>query len=320
MVSATEAALDLSKVLTDWSADERSTLLERPLFGFASYGRVRFHHRSVVEYLAAKRLDVLLSRGISIKAIKRLLFVETAQGTRAIRPSMRPVAAWLALSRDSIFDEIVAIEEADGVALTEGEFAVLDAYGETPPSTRDAMFSLMRDRLDDIDDLLLQDVSPREAWAAITEERVMRRELTRELRNLANHVYTVDQEAATADEKETDIRLRATTSGQQGTTELKIGEKQRSAADLKATLKEQLLTKYMAADECRSGCLLITVASERHWNHPDTNEPLDLDRLIAFLNDEARRLMKDLGGAAKLMAKGLDLCPRLLTEKKAQRR
>jgi hypothetical protein len=98
-VHASEAALDVSKALPDWSASERATLLERPLFGFASYGRVRFHHRSVVEFLAANRLDALLARGISIKAIKRLLFAETAQGTRTVRPSIRPVAAWIALSQ-----------------------------------------------------------------------------------------------------------------------------------------------------------------------------------------------------------------------------
>ena len=89
IVQASEAALDASKILSDWSADERSTLLERPLFGFASYGRVRFHHRSAVEYLAAMRLEVHLARGVSIKAIKRILFAETAQGTRTVRPSMR---------------------------------------------------------------------------------------------------------------------------------------------------------------------------------------------------------------------------------------
>ena len=61
-VHASEAALDVSKILQNWSAETRATLLERPLFGFASYGRVRFHHRSVVEFLAAKRLDVLLGR------------------------------------------------------------------------------------------------------------------------------------------------------------------------------------------------------------------------------------------------------------------
>jgi hypothetical protein len=53
-----------------------------------------------------------------------------------------------------------AAQEADSVPLTESEFAVLDKNGESPPSTREAMFAHMRDRLDDIDDLLLQDVFP----------------------------------------------------------------------------------------------------------------------------------------------------------------
>ena len=118
-IHASEAALDVSKILPNWGADERATLLERPLFGFASYGRVRFHHRSVVEFLAAKRLDALLARGVSIKAIKRLLFTETAQGARTVRPSMRPVAAWLALSRDTVFDDIVVIDPA--VVLDHGD-------------------------------------------------------------------------------------------------------------------------------------------------------------------------------------------------------
>ena len=125
-VRASEAALDVSKILPDWSAKSQATLLDRPLFGFASYGRVRFHHRSVVEFLAAKRLDALLSRGVSLKSIKRILFTETMQGTRTVRPSMRPVAAWIALSRDTIFDDIVALDPA----------VVLD-YGD-PQSLRPA--------------------------------------------------------------------------------------------------------------------------------------------------------------------------------------
>ena len=118
-VHASEAALDVSKILQNWSAETRATLLERPLFGFASYGRVRFHHRSVVEFLAAERLDALLARGVSIKSIKRLLFTETAQGVRTVRPSMRPVAAWLARSHDTIFDDIVALDPA--VVLDHGD-------------------------------------------------------------------------------------------------------------------------------------------------------------------------------------------------------
>ena len=142
----------------------------------------------------------------------------------------------------------------------------------------------------------------------------MRRAVAHELRSLANHVYTVDQEAATADEKETDIRLR-TISGPQGTIELKIGDKSRSATELRSALEDQLLSKYMAADECRSGCLLVTLARDKQWQHPDTGQALDFYGLIAMLNKEADRLVEDLGGTIRLMAKGLDLRPRLSTEK-----
>ncbi|MGL9623149.1 hypothetical protein QRQ56_34835 [Bradyrhizobium sp. U531] len=118
-VHASEAALDVSKILLDWSDAAQSVLLERALFGFASYGRVRFHHRSVLEFLAAKRLDALLARSVSIKSIKRLLFVETAQGVRTVRPSMHPVAAWLSLWHHTIFDDIVELDPA--VVLDHGD-------------------------------------------------------------------------------------------------------------------------------------------------------------------------------------------------------
>jgi hypothetical protein len=236
-------------------------------------------------------------------------------------------AVKLEMSNDPLFvhikDRIIALaheraaEEADSVALTEAEFSILDKTGESPPATRDAMFALMRDRLDDIDDLLLQDISPRELWASITDEHVMRRELARALRDAGNHSYTIDQESVTADEKETDIRFRSTSSKQQGTIELKLGD-ERTGTDLFNTIHDQLLTKYMAADECRAGCLLVTIAKDRHWDHPKTGEKVGFAELVALLNGEAERLSKELGGTAKLMAKGLDLRPRLLTEKQVR--
>jgi hypothetical protein len=236
-------------------------------------------------------------------------------------------AAKFEMANDPLFahfkDRAIAIaqekaaEEADSIALSEAEFAVLDKSGEAPPSTRDAMFALMRDRLDDIDDLLLQDESPREAWANITDEHVRRREIARELRNAAKQTYIVDQESVTADEKETDIRLRSTSSEQIGTIELKLGDG-RSGMDLFNTIKDQLLTKYMAADECRAGCLLVTIAREREWEHPKTGKKIDFDQLMVVLNEEAERLSRELGGEAKLMAKGLNLLPRLKTEKQAR--
>jgi len=210
-----------------------------------------------------------------------------------------------------------AAEEADSIALSEAEFTVLDKSGEAPPSTRDAMFAVMRDRLDDIDDLLLQDESPREAWANITDEHVMRREIARELRNAAKQTYIVDQESVTADEKETDIRLRSTSSKQIGTIELKLGDG-RSGRDLFKTIKDQLLTKYMAADECRAGCLLVTIAKERNWDHPETGKQINFDQLMIVLNEECERLSLELGGEVKLTAKGLNLCPHLKTERQTR--
>ncbi|WP_218109116.1 hypothetical protein [Desulfolutivibrio sulfoxidireducens] len=86
-----EAALDPAIILSDWQPNERKALLERPLFGFASYGRVRFHHRSVTEFLAAQRLLMLRERGMTFRALKRLLFA-TTKGKTIVRPSKRSVA------------------------------------------------------------------------------------------------------------------------------------------------------------------------------------------------------------------------------------
>lgn len=212
-----------------------------------------------------------------------------------------------------------AAEEADVAAFAEADIVALDRYGELPPLTRDEMFALMTDRLDDIDDALLRDDSPRAAWALIGDEKIMRQQIARELRANANGAYTVDQEAVTADEKETDIRLRSTGSEHEAIIELKIGEKDRSAADLKATLKDQLVVKYMAAENCRAGCLLITVKSPRTWQHPETGAVLDLAGLIAMLNEEAARIEQEMGGSLRLMARGLDLQPRLPTERAKSR-
>jgi len=211
-----------------------------------------------------------------------------------------------------------AAEEADSAVFSEAGVVIFDRYGEAPPTTRDDMFEVLVDRLDDLDDLLLQDVSPRAAWAAIKDEKVMRQQIALQLRNASNHVYTVDQEAVTADEKETDIRLRVALSGQQGTIELKIGESW-SGRQLRDTIKSQLVTKYMAAESCRSGCLLVTVASgDRSWEHPDTGKMLDISGLREMLNAEAGRVVDDLGGSLRLAIKVLDLRSRLAVESRGK--
>lgn len=233
-------------------------------------------------------------------------------------------AAKLEMADDPLFahfrDRALAIarekeaEESDDAVLSESDVIALYRNRETSPLTRDEMFALMVDRLDDLDDLLLRDDSPRAAWACISDEKVMRRVIAHELISNANHAYTVDQEGVTADEKETDIRLRSAVSDQQAVIELKLGD-DRSGRDLRDTIKEQLVTKYMAPENCRSGCLLVTVTKNSGWKHPDSNKPLDVTGLESMLQDEALKVVTEMGLGLRLTARVLDLRPRLPTEK-----
>lgn len=92
----TVRGLRVEALLGDWSAGERATLLQRPLFDEEIYGTVRFHHRSVREYLAAEWFSGLLLRNTSRLGIERLFFREQ-YGVEVVPPGMRPVLSWLAI-------------------------------------------------------------------------------------------------------------------------------------------------------------------------------------------------------------------------------
>lgn len=217
-------------------------------------------------------------------------------------------------------DRILAVaqescaKEVDLIFLDEMQCVDLEKKGEAPLTTNTAMFSLLRDRLADLDELLKSDASPREVWAKIDQERIMRREIARELKHAANGLYKVDQESVTADEKETDIRLCSTTSEHEAVIELKLGDK-RSARDLRETIEGQLVRKYLSLETRRSGALLITLSKMRSWEHPDSKEEIGLDGLKALLNDEAKRVEKEMGGTVSLTVHILELLPKLPKEK-----
>ena len=221
-------------------------------------------------------------------------------------------------------DHIIAVaeehwaQEIDSVAFDETQAVALDKTGESPASTNEAMFAIMSDRLADLDELLLRDTSPRDLWAGITDEKIMRREIARQLQNTANGLYKVDQEAVTADEKETDIRLRSVVSEHEAIIELKLADR-RSARDLRDTIYDQLVTKYMAAETSRSGCLLVTLARDQKWKHPDNGTLIGLPELMSLLCDEAKRVEDMTGGVVALKVHLLDLRPRLPVEKTAKK-
>ena len=124
---ATEGVLNPAEILTDWTEEQRQALLRRALFDPATYGRIRFHHRSAQEYLAARRLLRLRDDGMSTRALFRLLFAEQF-GYKLVIPLMRPIAAWLALWDDAVRQEL--IEREPETLISFGDPAAL------PPSAR----------------------------------------------------------------------------------------------------------------------------------------------------------------------------------------
>ena len=233
-------------------------------------------------------------------------------------------AAKLGLAADPlclhIKDWILAVaeekwaQETDADALDDQQAVALENNFEAPVTTNEAMFAIMKDRLSNLDDLLLRDDSPREAWAGIKAEKAMRRVIALELRHTANSIYTVDQEAVTADENETDIRLRSTTSAHEAVIEIKLGD-ERSAKDLRNAIKTQLAKKYMGAENRKSGALLVTLARDRKWERPDGNGLIDADELLSLLREEAERVEQALGGDVRIAVHFLKLYPRLPPEK-----
>ena len=118
-----DGVLDAAQILHEWTEEERQALLRRALFDPATYGRVRFHHRSVQEYLAARHLRTLRERGMSTKAVLRLLFAER-YGVEVVFPSMRAIAAWLALWDAAVRNELIKREPE--ALLLDGDPETLD--------------------------------------------------------------------------------------------------------------------------------------------------------------------------------------------------
>lgn len=103
--------LSPQQILKGWTASDIKDLLERPLFDPSQYGCVRFHHRTFVEYLAARWLKRLLDQGASRRSIEKLFFAHPySDQVQVMVPSMKPIAAWLAASDQDVRDKIIRLE------------------------------------------------------------------------------------------------------------------------------------------------------------------------------------------------------------------
>jgi hypothetical protein len=107
--SLAAGALDPAAILPDWTGARRNALLRRGIFAPATYGRIRFHHRSTQEYLTARWLDRLVRSNCPLSEVWQLLFAER-YGVQTVVPSLRAIAAWLALWQPKILNEIIRRE------------------------------------------------------------------------------------------------------------------------------------------------------------------------------------------------------------------
>ena len=104
-------AIDPADALPGWDEGKIRTLLSRPVFDEATLGRVRFHHRSVSEYLAARWFQRLLRSGCPASRIERI-FASEVFGREVLHPATAPIAAWLALWDSRFAGLVMRLEPA----------------------------------------------------------------------------------------------------------------------------------------------------------------------------------------------------------------
>ena len=118
IISDVNSVVDAAGVLPEWSQQERDELLNTAVFDEASYGRVRFHHRVVREYLASTWILRRMEQGLPLKDVEALFIHETFNQQVLIR-SRRQVLGWLASKNRPIRE--FAIQKYPGIIFQGGD-------------------------------------------------------------------------------------------------------------------------------------------------------------------------------------------------------
>ena len=199
-----------------------------------------------------------------------------------------------------------AAREMDQPVMELSGYAEFERRLEAVPVGRDALFQVMRDRIDDIaHNLAHDDFSDRGILAQIEDEGEMQRTLAARLRQEAHGAYTVARESEVADRKKPDIRLTGA-KGEQISIEVKIADSW-TMAQLLAALRDQLVEQYLRHRNGSAGCLLLTRGRKRSWADATTQRRLSFDDVLARLAAEARLIERELGFSVRVAAIGVDL-------------
>ncbi len=123
--------VDPATVLTDWDAQEQRRVLGVSLFDEATYGRVKFQHRSAREYLAAQWVNRLIGLGLPLPEAMALFGGKPFEEPVLLNAT-RASLCWLAALNVAVREEVIRsfpemlMFEGDPTTWTEAE--VIDAF------------------------------------------------------------------------------------------------------------------------------------------------------------------------------------------------
>ncbi len=103
-----DRGLPIKEILTEWDDADCQALLTRPIFDGGIYGTVRFHHRSVREFLTAEWINEMLVDEGSRARIENLFF-RRQYGIEVLVPTMRPILPWLAILDRRILERVIRL-------------------------------------------------------------------------------------------------------------------------------------------------------------------------------------------------------------------
>ena len=197
--------------------------------------------------------------------------------------------------------------DADFSAYSPEDVIALEKNYEAPPKTRDSLFAIMMDRLNDLQyDFANDDFTDRVLVRSIKKETEMQRTLAWRIRDRAKGVYKVTREEEVADQKKPDIRIWTIKNDHKAAVEVKIADKY-SLNQIDKALRDQLAGQYLRPSYCKAGCLLLTYHGRRsYWQCPKTGKRLNFSEGVEWLNNKAKILEQEKKDI-RLAVFGLDL-------------
>jgi hypothetical protein len=98
----------VNEILGRWTTEQVRTLLSTAVFDEASYGHVRFHHRTAREYLAAKWISRRMHEGWPLRAVLSLFISDPFGDGLVVVESRQPVLSWLASMEPKIRECVIS--------------------------------------------------------------------------------------------------------------------------------------------------------------------------------------------------------------------